>query len=113
MKVYISKLFASVIENYSEEEMTLFNKKINPLKGMNKTDILESDCIMEIPWKSDITLYAYNTHASSHIMFTIVEKNKLILFDEIELTDEGEIKSLVYPQFMNNDKQGESSDEND
>ena len=101
MQVFVGKLFASMIENYPEEEKRRFIENINPLKKMSKTDIINSDCIVQLPNTNQIILYAYNTQGSMYLVFTFKDKNTLVLLDEIELINNREIRSLVYPQIMN------------
>lgn len=104
MRVFISKTFSSALEKYPEKELGIFNEKVDALKTMNKSDIVESKDVIKLIDTKDMVVYAYNIGPSVYVLFAFLEKNKLVLFDKIELIGENEIKSIAYPDVIVKEK---------
>ena len=103
MQIYISKAFSAALSNRTEEDMKIFNNRVNILKGMNKTEIIEFNDVIELDKAKNIILYAYNIQDSIYVLFAFKDKNMLVLLDEIELIGKDSIKSLTYPNEIKNE----------
>lgn len=95
MQIFISKSLYEVLENIDVEELKNFNNKTKELKELNKTQIISLERTITLP-KKDMELYLYNIQANKYILFTFKDKNSMLIFDEIEIVDKDDIKSLVY-----------------
>lgn len=105
MQIFISSDFSEVLRTNKLEIIEEFNQTIKELKEMNKTKIIDSEMIVEVANSNGTTFYAYNIKGCSsfYILFTILEKNKLIVLDIISLNSDNEIESFVYSEYTNDD----------
>ena len=109
MQIFISKDFSSKLIERTEKEMKVFNEKINELKSMNKTTILNRDDVVVLTSNENITVYAYNIQSSVYVLFAFKEKNEIVLLDELKFISKNKIESLVYGDTNNVGEQTNNS----
>ena len=109
MQIFVSKDFSSKLVKRTEEEIKFFNEKINVLKSMSKTEIVNREDIVVLTSNKNIIVYAYNIQPSVYVLFAFKEKNEIVLLDELKMISKNEIESLVYGELSNKEEQDDNN----
>ena len=109
MQIFVSKTFSSKLMERTEEQLKMLNDRINELKSMNKTDIINREDVAELTRNKGVTVYAYHMQDSTFVLFAFKEKNEIVLLDEFKLIGKNEVESLIYGKLNNNDNEANAS----